>query len=116
MRKFLTINLNRIKTKTFGTDGFSVNKENIELRFVEQLTDPEQTNALCSILVYMIKNVFDGRKSLSECVEETYDRLEKESFAAVKAAGEDSLAMPRKQEIYAAANRCRKMIKITPAF
>ena len=103
----------RIKTKTFGTDGFSVNKENVELRFVEQLTDQEQTNALCSILVYMMKNVFDGRKSLTECVEETYDRLEKESFAAVKAAGDDGLAMPRKQEIYATANRCRKMICVT---
>lgn len=104
---------NRVKTKTFGTDGFSVNKENVELRFVEQLTDQEQINALCTILVYMMKNVFDGRKSLTDCVEQMYEFLEKESFAAVRAAGDDSLAMPRKQEIYATVNRCRKMIAVT---
>ena len=102
----------RIKTKVFGTDGFSVNKEEVELRYVEQLTDPEQTNAICAIAVYMMKNVFDGRKNLGECVEELYERLEKQSFAAVNAAKEDGLAMPRKQEIYAALNRCRGLITI----
>ena len=102
----------RIKTKVFGTDGFSVNKEEVELRYVEQLTDAEETNALCSILVFMMKHVFNGRRGLKECVEELYDRLEKDSFAAIKAEGDDSLVMPRKQEIYAVLNRCRKMIEI----
>ncbi len=102
----------RIKTKVFGTDGFSVNREEVELRFVEKLTDDEQTNALCSILLYMIRNVFDGEKGLKECADELAVRLEKESFSAIKAAGEDNLAMPRKQEIYAMINRCRHLISI----
>lgn len=102
----------RIKTKVFGTDGFSVNREEVELRYIEQLTDSEQTNALCTILLYMMKNKFDGKKSLQDCVEEVYVALQKESFAAVKAAGDDNLAMPRKQEIYAMINRCRGMIGI----
>jgi len=102
----------RIKTKVFGTDGFSVNKEEVELRYVEQLTDPEQTNAICTILLYMMKNEFDGRREIRECVEELCERLEKQSFAAVNAAKEDGLAMPRKQEIYAALNRCRGLITI----
>lgn len=102
----------RIKTKVHGTDGFSVNKEEVELRYVEQLTDPEQTNAICTILLYMMKNEFDGRREIRECVEELYERLEKQSFSAVNAAKEDDLAMPRKQEIYAALNRCRGLITI----
>ena len=97
----------RIKTKVFGTDGFSVNKESVELRYVEQLKDVEQTNTLCTVLLYMMKNVFDGRKDLKESVDGLYERLEKESFSAIRAGGEDSLAMPRKQEIYAMINRCR---------
>lgn len=104
----------RIKTKVFGTDGFAVNKEEVDLRYVEQLVDPEQTNALCAVLVYMMKNVFDGSKGLKECVEELYACLEEQSFAAVNAAGEDSLAMLRKQELYAVINRCRNMIEIIP--
>ena len=96
----------RIKTKVFGT-GFSLNKEEVELRYIEQLADTEQTNALCVILVYMMKNVFDGKRNLRECVEEIYTSLEKDSFAAVRADGEDNLAMPRRQEIYATINRCR---------
>ena len=97
----------RIKTKVFGTDGFSVNKESVELRYVEQLKDVEQTNTLCTVLLYMMKNVFDGRRDLKESVDGLYERLEKESFSAIRAGGEDSLAMPRKQEIYAMINRCR---------
>lgn len=97
----------RIKTKVFGTDGFSVNKENVELRYIEQLKDTEQTNALCEILLFLMRNVFDGRRGLKECIDGLYDNLNKDSFAAVKAASSDCLAMPRKQEIYAMVNRCR---------
>lgn len=104
---------NRIKTKVFGTYGFSINNEDVELRYLEQLTDTEQTNALCNILLYMMRNVFDGKKSLWACVEEVYASLQKNSFDAINASEDDNLAMPRKQEIFAMINRCREMIKIT---
>lgn len=102
----------RIKIKNFGTDGFSVDREDVELRYVEQLTDPEQTACLADILVYMLTDVFNGNVTLSGSVEKLYERLEKESFAAIRKSNADDLAMPRKQEVYAMLNRCRDLLHI----
>ena len=100
----------RIKMKSFGTDGFSVNREDVELRFVEQLADTEQTGCLANILVYMMTDVMDGKKTVYECVEYVHDRLQKESFKGIRKGNADDLAMPRKQEIYAMLNRCRGLV------
>ena len=35
------------KVKTFGRDSFSIDRETVDLRYVEQLADFEQTSALC---------------------------------------------------------------------
>ena len=100
----------RIKTKLFGTDGFSINREDVELRFVEQLVDVEQTGCLAQILVYMITDVMNRKRTVAECVELVYDRLQKESFSGIGKGKADDLAMPRKQEIYAMINRCRGLV------
>ncbi len=98
----------RVKTKSFGTDGFSVNHENVELRYIEQLVDDEQVQALAKILVIMRERYFDGRRTLGECVELLCKEVEDKGFAAFGGASADNLAMPRKQEIYAMLNRVRK--------
>ena len=36
----------RVKLKPLGRDGFSINRETVDLRYVEQLTDGEQSAAL----------------------------------------------------------------------
>lgn len=102
----------RIKSKTMGTDGFSINKEQVELRYIEQLVDREQVDALAQILIWLSKHTFDGRKSITDCVEWLYGRIEKEGFAAFDGASSDHLALPRKQEIYEMLNRCRGLIRI----
>lgn len=113
----------RIKMRTDGVDGFSVNREEVDLRYVEQLVDSEQVTALS----YMIKNMklhdFDGRKTLGQAVENMYNRIGEKGFFAFCGGGQGrggedtgslpgNLAMPRKQELYAALNRCRELIQI----
>ncbi len=97
----------RVKTKSFGTDGFSINRDNVELRFVEQIADGEQINALADILVCLQKEYFDGKRTVQDCVEALYAKIEEKGFAAIGQGRADSLAMPRKQEVYAMVSRVR---------
>ena len=115
----------RIKMRTDGLDGFSINREDVDLRYVEQLVDAEQLTALSHMIKHMKLHVFDGRKTLGEAVEALYTRINNGGFQAVfgknsaqgfetEGSGQlpGNLAMPRKQELYAALNRCRSLISI----
>lgn len=105
---------NRIKMRTDGTDGFSINKTEVDLRYVEQLVDSEQLTALAHMLKSMKLHDFDGKKTLQQAIIGIYKRIETKGFS-VFAGGEylpGNLAMPRPQELYAAINRCRELIKI----
>ncbi len=106
---------NRIKMRTDGTDGFSINKTEVDLRYVEQLVDSEQLTALAHMLKSMKLHDFDGKKTLQEAITGIYKRIDTKGFS-VFAGGEylpGNLAMPRPQELYAAINRCRELIKIS---
>ncbi len=111
----------RIKLRTDGVDGFSVNREEVDLRYVEQLVDAEQLTALAHMLKYMKLYDFDGKRTLGQAVEVVYQRMETKGFGAF--CGSDrgegdggavpgNLAIPRRQELYAALNRCRELIRI----
>ncbi len=107
----------RIKLRTDGLDGFSVNRENVDMRYVEQLVDSEQLTALSYMIKDMKLHFFDGKRTLGEAVELLYERIAKEGFAAFCGKGASggvpgNLAMPRKQELYAALNRCRELIRV----
>ncbi|MSR92928.1 ABC-ATPase domain-containing protein [Clostridiaceae bacterium 68-1-5] len=100
----------RIKQKVQGLDSICINHEVIDMRYVEQLKDPEQLQALGQILLYMERSVFNGKKSLHQSVEETWAILEREGFSGLLGhALPGNLAMPRKQEIYACLNRYRPL-------
>lgn len=103
----------RIKMKTLGMDGFSINRETVDMRYVEQLTDPEQLTALAHMVKYMKLHSFDGSRTLQEAVERLYSEIETKGFLAF--CGTDipgNLALPRKHELYAALNRCRELVRI----
>ncbi len=103
----------RIKIKTMGRDGISINKENIDLRLVEQLVDTEQLNALGQIVKWMKQRYFDGSKTLGGAVEILAAKIEKEGFEAFCGGSiPGNLAIPRKQEIYETLNRCRGLLKV----
>ena len=52
----------KIKMKTLGKDAFSINKDTIDLRYVEQIADAEQTTALGYALLYVKSNLAMPRK------------------------------------------------------
>lgn len=99
----------RVKVKHSGTDSISVNRDNVEMRLVEQLVDAEQLAALGYILAYAEKNVFDGKRSMQEIVAYLWEMIEKKGLVAVCGGSylPSNLALPRKQEIFACLNRYR---------
>lgn len=99
----------RIKIKTLGRDGVSLNREEIDLRYVEQLADAEQLTCLGYILRDMETRRMDGRRNVTELVEHVYRELMRDGFAAICEEGTapGNLSLPRKQEIYAAFHRYR---------
>lgn len=101
----------RIKLKIMGKDGFSFNRETVDLRYVEQLTDIEQLAALAYLLKYAELHLFDGKKNLKDVVEQLEQKLMTEGLAAVCESSyvPTGLAMPRKQEIFACINRYRRL-------
>lgn len=101
----------RIKIKTMGRDGVTLNHENIDLRYVEQLMDSEQLTSLGNVVKHLEENVFDGKRTLLQTIEELYKKLDLQGLSAVCDGSylPGNLAMPRKQEIYACLNRYRRL-------
>lgn len=103
----------RVKIKVMGKDGFSVNHENVDLRYLEQIADTEQVTALGYILKFLAANQGtasgNGKKTLREIVAEVEKILEKKGLAGICEGNylPAGLAMPRKQEVFACLNRWR---------
>lgn len=97
-----------MKVKTFGKDSFSLDKETVDLRYVEQLADSEQTNALAHLLRYGLEQVMDGKHTVRQVVRILSDKLDKDGWEPFCSSYIPcGLAKPRKQEIYACLNRFR---------
>lgn len=99
----------RIKIKTQGKDSIVINRETIDVRYVEQLTDTEQLASLGLLMKYAQLKLFNGKRTLLETAEELWNLLDQKGISAVCDAGYVSggFALPRKQEIYACLNRYR---------
>ncbi len=98
----------RVKVKTFGRDSFSIDRETVDLRYVEQLADGEQTQALASLLRYALEQAADGRRSLRQVVQVLMDTLDKKGWEPFCGSFVPcGLARPRRQEIFACLNRYR---------
>ena len=99
----------RTKIKTLPREGVMVNKEVIDLRYVEQLVDSEQLTALGYCVVYALRNLLDGRRDLRRVADELEAAIDRGTLAALcgDRPGVPGLARPRRQEILACLNRCR---------
>lgn len=101
----------RIKLKAMGTSELSISKEAVELRYLEQLKDQEQSMALAYLLKYVELRMLDGRKDLRQIGDLLEEQLDRSGLESLFERGEVSaqLARPRKQEILACINRYRKL-------
>ena len=98
----------KVKVRGNGTDAVSINHESVELRFVEQVVDNEQTNLLGAMLRTLEEQYFNGREPLPKCVNALYDRFLTQGFGAC-AQGRipGNFAMVRPQELWAMVDRYR---------
>ena len=100
----------RSKVRSRGMDTISIDRQEIDMRYVEQLTDPEQLAALGQLLRLANREIVDGDKTLTDVVDELEDRMNAGGLdETVRGHG----ARPRRQEIFAAFNR-QRFQKITP--
>ena len=101
----------RLKMKTMGTNEMLLAKDAIELRYLEQLIDPEQTNALAYALKYLELNRMNGSRTVPQLLDEIEVLTASKGLSALydKEYVRSGLAMPRRQEIAACLNRYRKL-------
>ena len=99
----------RIKLKNLGRDGLLINRETIDLRYLEQLADSEQAAALGYCLIYAEKHLMDGRRTLREIVDELEKLMDEKGLWAITESrtAVQSAARPRRQEIFGCLNRFR---------
>ena len=100
----------RLKLKRMGKTAFSVGQESLDLRYVEQIVDGEQTQTL-ACLVRLAMEMYGGKTGAVVSGKKLFaallEKMEKGGFKAVCAeryvpAG---LAAVRPQELYACINR-----------
>lgn len=99
----------RIKMKTMGREAVQINRETIDLRYVEQLVDSEQVTALGYCVRYAEKHFFNGRTELQSVVQKLEEKIEKDGMVGLceSTSSVAALAAPRRQEIFACLNRYR---------
>lgn len=97
-----------MKVKSFGVETFSLDKENVNVRYLEQLTDNEQTNALAYLMRFGLEQVLDGKRTVQQTVQLITETLDKKGWEAFCSSYVPcGLAKPRIQELYACLNRFR---------
>ncbi|MCB2296005.1 ABC-ATPase domain-containing protein [Clostridium algoriphilum] len=100
-----------IKIKAIGLNVLSINREEIDLRAVEQVVDNEQLNAIGLIMKWVEASIMNKGLNFETMVDNMLNKIEKNGLISMDMlkGGNGSLAMPRKQEIMAAYNRYRKL-------
>ena len=95
------------KVKTLGKTSFSLDRETVDLRYVEQLVDSEQTAALSYLLRYAKEHYESSRLSQAQVIDELEALMAKKGLAALCESSyvPVNLALPRRQEIFACFNR-----------
>ena len=102
----------QVKIKQFGKDSFSIGRETVDLKYVEQILDQEQTTALAYCLKALLEQMeikgMDARKS----VDNLWRQIEKEGMKSLCPGTylPVSMAQIRKQDIYACLNRYRGIV------
>ena len=99
----------QIKIKQFGNGGFSIGKTEVDLKYLEQLTDIEQTTTLGHCLKMLVVEMEKKPQNLEVLVDNLWKKIQLKGFSALfeeKYLPVD-LAQVRKIDIYMCVNRYR---------
>ena len=101
----------RIKMKMMGKESVMINRDTIDLRYLEQIADSEQVTALGYCVRYAQKHLIDGKKNLIQIVDELEEVMQNKSLAALceSTSSVSCMAVPRRQEIFACFDRYRAL-------
>lgn len=94
----------KTKIKTSGLDTVSIAREPVDVRYLEQLKDPEQLKALGALGLYAIRNLAGQGKSLSGILDELESLMDEQTLAYF---GKGDMARVRRYEIAGLLNRWR---------
>ena len=99
----------RMKCKAMGTDTVLLDREPVDVRYLEQLVDDGQTIGLTYLMQWILTSQKQDEK-VTELIERLYTQIEKNGFESVVppnySCGQPVL--PRKQELFACLNRYRQ--------
>ena len=113
-RKLKPVKHARRKLKSMVTDTVLIDRESIDVRYLEQLSESGQTTALAYMMGWILDHV-TKEEDIQEFIENMYKLIERKGMAAVIPANYSAghPVLPRKQELYACLNRYRsaKIVK-----
>ena len=99
------------KVRVHGWDTISLDKNELDLRYLEQIVDESQTAALAYIMQYILEKSADGKKTIPVLAKEAADKLEKDGILSMtpRNYGAGPASMVRRQEILACLARYRML-------
>lgn len=99
------------KARVHGWDTLSLDKTEIDLRYMEQIVDESQTAALAYLMQYILSRMANGKKTAAELAGEAARKIETEGILSVtpKNYGAGAAAAVRRQEILACLARYRML-------
>ena len=91
-----------------GTDTVLIDREAIDGRYLEQLSETGQTTALAHMMSWILDNV-KAEEDIQHIIERMYTIIEKRGMAAIIPASCSGghPVLPRTQELYACLSRYR---------
>lgn len=107
-RKLKPVKTGRRKLKSMGTDTVLIDREAIDVRYLEQLSENGQTTALAYMMGWILDHV-KTEENMQAFIEKMYELIDKKGMTAVIPANYSAghPVLPRKQELYACLSRYR---------
>ena len=102
----------QVKIKQYGKDSFSIGKDIVDLKYVEQILDSEQTTALSYCLKYLLEQMEKKEQNVDVLVEDLWNKIKSIGLKTLCEGNylPSGLAQIRKQDIYACINRYRGLL------
>lgn len=102
----------QVKIKQFGKDSFSIGKETVDLKYVEQILDGEQTTTISYCIKLLLEDMESGNVDIDARIQALWSQIEKRGLASLCKGAylPVSMAQIRKQDIYAGINRYRGIL------